>query len=155
MEVKIDKRTKEYKKSMEQITNPEIAVEVTREEFLKDVLLHPEPDTMDMIEQTEQPSRKPWEIPPEVDEAIKLLESRGISVNVPRVAVDLLHCPDCGVELLEGERNTRSQAHCSVCIKKNANKIVCTDGVIRDKDDCRRVTTINSNKDEVYTWVAK
>ena len=113
-EVKIDKRTKEYK---DMVNNPEIAVEG-------------------------------------VDDAIKLLESRGMRVSTPKSGRDLLHCPGCGVELLEDERNTKSPAYCNECIHADANKIVCEDGVTRDKDSCKRLIRM-VGKDEVFYWVKK
>jgi len=38
----------------------------------------------------------------------------------PKPKPDLLHCPRCGVELLEDERNGKSAAHCRACIWENA-----------------------------------
>ena len=38
----------------------------------------------------------------------------------PRPVADLLHCPRCGSELLEDERNSKSPAHCRQCVWRNA-----------------------------------
>jgi len=77
MEVKVDKRTKEYK---EMVGNPEAA----------EAILTP-------------PGEPIGKIPPP-----------------PKPKPDLLHCPRCGVELLEDERNGKSVAHCRKCIWENA-----------------------------------
>jgi len=34
--------------------------------------------------------------------------------------LDFLHCPGCGAELLEDERNSTSVAYCRKCIWRNA-----------------------------------
>jgi hypothetical protein len=41
-------------------------------------------------------------------------------VVTPKPKPDLLHCPGCGAELLEDERNTKSPAFCRECIWRNA-----------------------------------
>ena len=112
MEVKIDKRTNAYKDSLKQITNHEIAVEVAP-----------------VLEKVDTTAVEPVPTPASVVAAIKLLESVGATVTPPPqatdeppipVKADLLHCPGCGAELLEDERNLKGPAYCRKCIWKEA-----------------------------------
>ena len=162
MEVKIDKRTKEYKENMKahddlnrinddlnRINGVEPASPPT-EPYPEPVV----PDTTTAgVEQSDPPEIKDEQS--EVEKAIKLLESHGVVVLTPgKSGVDLLHCPGCGVELLEDERNMKNRAFCSECVHADENKIVCEDGVKRDKDACKRMTRM-VGKDEVFYWVKK
>ena len=68
-------------------------------------------------------------------------------------------CGKCGGDTLElnddGSSKSRRQPEmCRGCVWENESKIKCEDGVIRDKDDCKRITRTVAG-DEVYAWVAK
>jgi len=96
MEVKIDKRTKEYK---EMVANPEVEVHNERIDNI-------------IIEAAAKG------LPPKT-EAIEPLDSPAVHPT-PKPKPDLLHCPGCGAELLEDERNGKNVAYCRACIWENA-----------------------------------
>ena len=94
MEVKIDKRTKEYKMQQESLEQPS-PLEVV------------EDTTIDGTTQ----------IPVTFSGTIPISPANSFSIK-PKP--DLLHCPGCGAELLEDERNGKSVAYCRACIWRNA-----------------------------------
>jgi len=47
-------------------------------------------------------------------------EAARMTIDALRPKPDLLHCPGCGAELLEDERNGKSVAYCRACIWRNA-----------------------------------
>ena len=68
-------------------------------------------------------------------------------------------CGKCGEDKLEhnddGSLRTRRQPEaCRDCVWEHANEIVCEDGVIRAKEDCKRMTRM-VGADEVFYWVKK
>ena len=114
MEAKIDKRTNAYKKGVEMakaeitakieenITNPEIVVvESDRIGSQHSVGISYTKDGglgNPVAVCTDPPTDEP---------------------PIP-VKADLLHCPGCGTELLEDERNLKGPAYCRKCIWKDA-----------------------------------
>ena len=130
MEVKVDKRTKEYKASV----NPENMKEMTGDGLKPDVNIltdvaiideldvfdnrPPKPtkkeflDTMEAIEQSDPPVINP--------EYAKRIDNVIIEAAAKPPKPDLLHCLRCGVELLDDERNSKSFACCRKCIWRNA-----------------------------------
>ena len=50
-----------------------------------------------------------------IDNVIIEAAAKGLPVKI-----DLLHCPGCGVELLDDERNSKSAAYCRACIWRKA-----------------------------------
>ena len=54
------------------------------------------------------------------DGGLVLDESEIVEKPSARPVADLLHCPRCGSELLEDERNSKSPAHCRQCVWRNA-----------------------------------
>ena len=86
-------------------TNMEVKVDKRTNAYkdsIKNQAVEPTPqevaDTMEAIEQSDPPVVYP----------------------PPKPKPDLLHCPRCGVELLEDERNGKSVAYCRACIWRNA-----------------------------------
>ena len=68
-------------------------------------------------------------------------------------------CMECGKDKLalneDGSLRVRRQPEaCYDCVHENENKILCVDGIIRDRGDCKRVVTV-IGEDEVITWVGK
>ena len=129
----IDKRTKEYKESMEKITNPEIVVETLIPESTPDIGMFPT-DGGPVI-------------PVDLDFS-KPENNPGFSL-----------CGKCGEDKLEHNENgnlriRRQPEACRDCTWEDANKIVCEDGVIRNKKDCKRMTRM-VGADEVFYWVKK
>jgi uncharacterized protein with PIN domain len=137
--VKIDKRTKEYKAM---IQNPERVVEskdattMTDKEMVIDVL------------------GTDAEMAPNVVTPVIPVDYHKSGSN-PGFTV----CSECGGPLEPNDDGTpkyrRQPEACWDCVHKNENKILCKDGVIRDKEDCKRVTRMVNAKDEVYEWVVK
>ena len=146
MEAKIDKRTNAYKKGLaamkaetiakieENITNPEAGV--YDEKMCPPGTVYPPTienpeiavEVAPVLEATPT-SESVAPSPDAVVAAIKLLESVGATVTPPPqatdeppipVKADLLHCPGCGTELLEDERNLKGPAYCRKCIWKDA-----------------------------------
>ena len=133
MEAKIDKRTKEYKESVlaqgedaPVITNPEIVVEES--------LAQPSPlkqvesfTTAGVVESDRSGSSHDVSVPYTKDGglgepvAVCTDAARKYKYSNGRLnKVDLLHCPGCGTELLEDERNLKGPAYCRKCIWKDA-----------------------------------
>ena len=137
----IDKRTKEYKESMEKITNPEIVVETLIPESTPDIGAFPN------MNGVSEAGRAYFAVKPKPD-FTKSENNPGFSL-----------CCKCGEDKLEHNENgslrTRRQPEaCRDCTWEDANKIVCEDGVIRAKEDCKRMTRM-VGADEVFYWVKK
>ena len=69
-------------------------------------------------------------------------------------------CMVCGGPLPpseDGSERFRPQPEaCDRCVHANINKIVCSDGVTRDRSSCKKVVKINDlTKDENVSWVKK
>jgi len=182
----IDKRTKEYKRSMEKITNPDIVVEPTQKEFL---------DTVEAIDQSDPPEINPqYEHNKRIDNIIieavakgseedevakpdifMVPDMKGISesgkayfddgkpeldFSKPENNPGFSLCKGCGISLPPNDdgspKRSRQGEHCWECVHEHANSIVCEDGVIRAKEDCKRMTRIDKRTaDEVFYWVKK
>jgi hypothetical protein len=145
MEAKVDKRTKEYKAM---IQNPEIVVEGQNQ-----------PTATGDI---------PIEVLAEVDKSCGDTVIHKYENGDPVIPVDFHQkesnpgftvCSECGGPLEPNEDGTpkyrRQPEACWDCVHAQENKIKCKDGVIRDKDACKRVMRKNENDDEVWDWVAK
>jgi hypothetical protein len=68
-------------------------------------------------------------------------------------------CSECGGPLEPNDDGTpkfrRQPEACWDCTHKHENDILCKDGVIRNKDACKKVLRKNENGDEVWEWVVK
>ena len=168
--------------AMEQADPPKVKV-VAAEEYKMQQASIEQPSPSDGTAQPSQShddltkgmrATSPAHTPEEVAKAIKFLESCGATVQAPPQDTDLpavkpdyskiennegfTLCMKCGGPLPpsdDGKPKYRRQPEaCYECVHKDADKMKCEDGVVRDKDDCKRVTTM-VGKDEVYTWVKK
>ena len=96
-----------------------------------------------------------------IDNVIIEAAAKGLPVDFSKSADNpgFQLCGKCGEDNLEhnddGSLRTRRQPEaCRDCTWADADKIVCEDGVLRDKGACKRMTRM-VGADEVFYWVKK